>query len=119
MNKYLFITFSFLSLSFLLPAAAAAQSINAKERARKHAIQFNKPPVDIFEGALLGKGGMGVVNTRPDAIGFRFAHNNVWDIGVAEKNKDKMGTFQKVLGQAKAIEKKNKKIFTILHLEIW
>jgi alpha-L-fucosidase 2 len=111
MRKNLFLPCFSLAMVFFLPNAAGAQTINAKERAQRHAITFNKPAVDFFEGALLGNGGMGVVvNTRPDAIEFHFGHNNVWDIRVAEKNKDKIGTFQEVFEQAKAIPKEYKKI---------
>ena len=103
-------SFFFLAVS-CLSLITSAQTINASRLARKHAINFNKPAVDFFEGALLGNGGMGVVvNTRPDAIEFHFGHNNVWDIRIAERNKDKIGTFQKVFDQAKAIPGHYKKL---------
>lgn len=65
---------------------------------------YSKPAPDFFEGALLGNGGMGVVvTTRPDAIVLRFGHNNVWDIRIAENNREKLGTFQAVFDKVKQI----------------
>jgi len=76
---------------------AISQSLLATELARQHAIVVNKPAPDFFEGALLGNGGMGVVvTTRPDAVVLYFGHNNVWDIRIAEKHKQEIGTFKKV-----------------------
>lgn len=78
-------------------SAAARQSADAYQRARKHAIEYLKPAPDFFEGALLGNGAMGlVVTTRPDAVVLYFGHNNIWDIRIAEKNKEKIGTFSQV-----------------------
>ena len=60
-------------------------------------IEMNKPAQDFFEGGVLGNGGMGViVCTRPDAVVLYFGHNNVWDIRVAENNRDKLLTFDEV-----------------------
>src|SRR5512133_2163793 len=74
------------------------------ERAHLHPIVYDKPAVNFFEGALLGNGGLGaVVTTRPDAVVIHFGHNNVWDIRVAEDNKDKIGTFKEVFEKVKAI----------------
>lgn len=88
----------FLILSVSL---SGVESIN---RASLHPIQYDKPSVDFFEGAILGNGAMGVVVTaRPDAICFHFGHNNVWDIRVAENHKDEIGTFDKIFAKAKAI----------------
>ncbi len=98
-------------VAFLFTTHADAQTIDSKALARKYAITLDKPAVDFFEGALLGNGGMGVVvNTRPDAVEFHFGHNNVWDIRVAEKHKDKIGTFRKVFEQARTIPAEYKKI---------
>lgn len=63
-----------------------------------------RPGVDFFEGALLGNGGLGaVVTTRPDAVVIHFGHNDVWDIRIAENNKDKIGTFREVFDKVKAV----------------
>lgn len=79
-------------------------SLNPADLAKKHAIIYNKPASDFFEGALLGNGGMGVVvTTRPDAVVLRFGHNNVWDIRIAENNLEKLGTFQSVFDKVKKI----------------
>jgi len=72
--------------------------------AKKHSIVYNKPAPGFFEGALLGNGGMGVnVTTRPDAIVLYFGHNNVWDIRLAENNKEKIGTFAEIFDKVKNI----------------
>jgi len=69
-----------------------------------HAIEFNKPSTSFFEGAVLGNGGMGVIVTaRPDAVSLHFGHNNVWDIRIAEDNRDKIGTFADVFKKAQAL----------------
>ena len=74
------------------------------ERASRHPIQCNRPALSFFEGALLGNGGLGaVVTTRPDAVAIHFGHNNVWDIRVAEDNKEKIGTFAEVFARVRAI----------------
>ncbi len=74
------------------------------ERAKKHPIEFNKPAVDFFEGALLGNGALGiVVTTRPDGVMMYFGHNNVWDIRIAEDNKKEIGTFDYVFNKVKKI----------------
>ena len=79
-------------------------SIEPVDLARRHPIEYNKPSVNFFEGAVLGNGGMGVIVTaRPDAICFHFGHNNVWDIRVAENHKDKIGTFEEIFAKAKAM----------------
>ena len=44
-----------------------------------------------------------VVTTRPDAIVLYFGHNNVWDIRIAENNREKIGTFKEVFSKVKAI----------------
>jgi hypothetical protein len=65
---------------------------------------MDKPAIDFFDGALLGNGGMGVcVTTRPDGVAFHFGHNNVWDIRIAEDNREKIGTFDEIMSRAKAL----------------
>jgi hypothetical protein len=72
--------------------------------AANHPIVRDRPGPDFFEGALLGNGGLGaVVTTRPDAVVVHFGHNNVWDIRIAEDNKDKIGTFREVFEKVAAI----------------
>ena len=57
----------------------------------------DRPCPDFFSGAVLGNGGLGVVaTTRPDGIVLYFSHNNVWDIRIAEDNREKIGTFKEV-----------------------
>ena len=74
------------------------------ERAKLHPISVDRPAVDFFDGPLLGNGGMGVVvNTKPDAVVMYFGHNNVWDIRLSEKNKDKIGTFNQLFNRVKEI----------------
>lgn len=73
-------------------------------QAKKHPIFHEGPAVDFFEGALLGNGGLGVVvTTRPDAVELHMGHNNVWDIRIAEHNKDKIGTFKDVFDVVRSI----------------
>ncbi|MCX5771067.1 MAG: hypothetical protein NTZ09_12470, partial [Candidatus Hydrogenedentes bacterium] len=85
-------------------AASADLTVDPVARAGLHPILRDRPGPDFFEGALLGNGGLGaVVTTRPDAVVVRFGHNNVWDIRVAEDNKEKIGTFQEVFNKVKAI----------------
>lgn len=72
--------------------------------AKKHALHYDKPAPDFFEGALLGNGGMGVVvTTRPDGIMLYFGHNNVWDIRIAENNREEIGTFEYVFNKVSKI----------------
>ncbi len=81
----------------------AKYNINQKN-ASYHTIVCNSPAPDFFEGALLGNGALGVVvTTRPDAICLHFGHNNVWDIRVAENNREKLGTFKDIFAKADAI----------------
>lgn len=82
------------SFSFLEPV----------EHARLHPIISNRPAVNFFEGAVLGNGGLGaIVTTRPDAVVIYFGHNDVWDIRLAEDNKEKIGTFREIFDKVKAI----------------
>ncbi|MGO4369880.1 glycoside hydrolase N-terminal domain-containing protein, partial [Paenibacillus sp. MCAF20] len=79
-------------------------TLNRKEIANKHAISFEGPAQDFFEGTLLGNGGMGaVVTTRPDAIVIHFGHNNVWDIRIAEDHQDEVGRFEELFARIKEI----------------
>lgn len=81
---------------------SATYGIDSQGRAAKHPIVADKPVPDFFEGALLGNGALGVVvTTRPDAICMHFGHNNVWDIRIAENNKEKIGTFEEIFSKAK------------------
>ncbi|MDI4646441.1 glycosyl hydrolase family 95 catalytic domain-containing protein [Cohnella hashimotonis] len=74
------------------------------ERAAAHGIRYDRPAATFFEGALLGNGKLGaVVTTRPDAIVIHFGHNNVWDIRIAENNKEKIGTFESLFARLKEI----------------
>ncbi len=76
----------------------------------KHAIVGDRPAPDFFAGALLGNGGLGVVVcTRPDAVVLRFGHNNVWDIRVAERHRDKIGKFREVFGRVEELSRQGKK----------
>ncbi len=93
-------------LSLLLSCNNKKQEVNfsSYEQAKKHSLQYDKPAVDFFEGALLGNGGMGVVvTTRPDGIMLYFGHNNVWDIRIAEKNREAIGTFDYVFDKVSKI----------------
>ena len=85
--------------------AHAQENFSSFEQAKQHPIIHEGPAPDFFEGALIGNGGLGaVVCTRPDAIMIRFGHNNVWDIRIAEDNKEELGTFQEVFNKVKAID---------------
>ncbi|MCC6486297.1 MAG: DUF4838 domain-containing protein [Candidatus Hydrogenedentes bacterium] len=81
-----------------------AGRLDPLQRAARHPLEINRPCPDFFDGALLGNGGLGaVVTTRPDAIVVHFGHNNVWDIRIAEDNKEKIGTFREVFDKVAAI----------------
>ncbi len=83
--------------------------LNSSDRAASHALVRESPSVNFFEGAILGNGGMGaVVCVRPDAVMIHFGHNNVWDIRLAENNKDKIGTFKEIFEKVKAIPASHK-----------
>ena len=82
----------------------AQDSFSSFEQAKHHPLTSDRPAPDFFEGALLGNGAMGVVvTTRPDAVVLYFGHNNVWDIRIAENNREKIGTFKDVFNRVKAI----------------
>jgi alpha-L-fucosidase 2 len=84
-------------------ATAAGEGLGIK-KAATHPIVSRRPAVGFFEGAVLGNGGLGaIVTTRPDAVEIYFGHNDVWDIRIAENNRDKIGTFKDVFEKIKAI----------------
>ena len=84
--------------------AKSMSAVSSIERAAEHPIVSKRPAVDFFEGAVLGNGGLGaIVTTRPDAVEIYFGHNDVWDIRIAENNRDEIGTFQEVFDKIKAI----------------
>jgi len=96
----------FLSLLILfgIVQATAQEAFNSYKIAKSHPLTSDRPAPDFFEGALLGNGAMGVVvTTRPDGVVLYFGHNNVWDIRIAENNKEKIGTFKEVFKRVKAI----------------
>ena len=97
MKKYFYI--SFISIVFIHSDinAQADRNSSSFNTAKRHAIVYDGPAPDFFQGALLGNGGMGVVvTTRPDAIVLRFGHNDVWDIRIAENHRKEIGTFNDV-----------------------
>lgn len=99
--RYLLIS---VTLLLSLYKAGAQVDFSPVEQARLHPIVLDRPAPDFFDGALLGNGGLGVVvTTRPDAVVLYFAHNNVWDIRISEKNRDKIGTFKEVFDKVRAI----------------
>jgi len=99
---------SLLSTIFFSLACFSQETVknfSSFEQAKQHPIIHEGPAPDFFEGALIGNGGLGaVVCTRPDAVVIRFGHNNVWDIRIAEDNKEEIGTFQEVFEKVKAID---------------
>jgi len=107
MKKVFVLFLLFLLVLLIRPEVTDAKSLSAIssiERAAEHPIVSNRPAVDFFEGAVLGNGGLGViVTTRPDAVEIYFGHNDVWDIRIAENNRDEIGTFQEVFEKIKAI----------------
>jgi alpha-L-fucosidase 2 len=69
-----------------------------------HPIVSKRPAVDFFEGAVLGNGGLGaIVTSRPDAVEIHFSHNDVWDIRIAENNREEIGTFKQVFEKIKSL----------------
>lgn len=91
--------------SFACLSQEKNENFSSFEQAKRHPIIQEGPAPDFFEGALIGNGGLGaVVCTRPDAVVIRFGHNNVWDIRIAEDNKEKLGTFREVFEKVKAID---------------
>jgi hypothetical protein len=85
-------------------SVGVAAPVDPLERAALHPLSADRPCPNFFDGALLGNGGLGaVLTTRPDAVVVHFGHNNVWDIRIAEDNKEKIGTFQEIFEKVKAI----------------
>lgn len=81
----------YLIVGILSLISISTHAIDSQKIAAKHPIIADKPVPGFFEGALLGNGALGVVvTTRPDAICLHFGHNNVWDIRIAENNKEKI-----------------------------
>lgn len=104
MNRITLVFLTALILNGCTKAGSDADQFSSFERAKLHPITMNKPAIGFFDGALLGNGGMGVVvTTRPDAIVIYFGHNNVWDIRIAENNREKIKTFDYVFNKVKAI----------------
>jgi len=109
--KYLFymkLTNLFIQIFFLflfgINISEAQNSLISYENAKRHPIVSDKSAPDFFEGAVLGNGAMGVVvTTRPDAVVLYFGQNNVWDIRLAENNREKIGNFQEIFNKVKAI----------------
>ncbi|MDP4238423.1 MAG: hypothetical protein Q8904_03005 [Bacteroidota bacterium] len=90
----------------------ANSGVNTINRSAFYPIESNKPSPGFFEGAVLGNGGLGViVTTRPDAVCLHFGHNNVWDIRLAEDNREKIGTFADVFKKARALSPDLKSIW--------
>ena len=101
-KSFLFLITAYMVCSF--NTQSSGLEFSSFERAKLHPLASDRPVFNFFEGALLGNGGMGiVVTTRPDGVLVHFGHNNVWDIRLAENNKDKIGTFDYVFGKVKAI----------------
>lgn len=101
-------------LAMLLPSSAglADDGFDPQAQASRHAIELNRPAVNFFEGGLLGNGGMGaVVRTRPDSVLVHFGHNDVWDIRVAEENRDKLLPFDKLWPRIKSNKPEDKAWF--------
>ena len=104
MKHFFFIYFLFVLNLTGIAETDQNNAFSSYERAKQHPIVCNKPAVDFFEGALLGNGGLGiVVTTRPDGVMLYFGHNNVWDIRIAENNREKIGTFSDVFEKVKSI----------------
>ena len=94
MKKIISISFCLYLINVLV---FSQHGFSSFDQAKQHAITMNSPAPDFFEGALIGNGGLGVVVcTRPDAVMLRFGHNDVWDIRIAEDNREAIGTFQEV-----------------------
>ena len=91
----------YLIVGILSLISVSTHAIDSQKIAAKHPIIADKPVPGFFEGALLGNGALVVVvTTRPDAICLHFGHNNVWDIRIAENNKEKIGTFDEIFTKA-------------------
>src|ERR1035437_5780283 len=104
MNKLSLFGLILFILSGCVQKSEKQELFSSFERAKLHPIALDRPAIDFFEGAILGNGGMGVVvTTRPDGIVIYFGHNNVWDIRVAENNREKIKNFEYVFNKVKSI----------------
>ena len=104
MNRIILFSLTVLILGGCKKSGSDPDHFSSFDRAKLHPVTMDKPAIGFFDGALLGNGGMGaVVTTRPDAIVIYFGHNNVWDIRVAEDNRDKVKTFDYVFKKVSAI----------------
>ena len=104
MKKNIITLISLILFIFSTKMGESQEPFDSFERAKIHPIVSDRPAIDFFDGALLGNGAMGVVvTTRPDAVVLYFGHNNVWDIRIAENNKEKIGTFKDVFSKVKAL----------------
>lgn len=104
MNKLPLFGLILFILSGCVQKSEKQELFSSFERAKLHPIALDRPAIDFFEGAILGNGGMGVVvTTRPDGIVIYFGHNNVWDIRVAENNREKIKNFEYVFNKVKSI----------------
>ena len=103
MRTSIFISGLVASLAILSAAAAGEERFDPQAQAARHPIEMSKPAQDFFEGAVLGNGAMGViVRTRPDSVFINFGHNDVWDVRVAENNREQDRSVRGALGQAQA-----------------
>jgi alpha-L-fucosidase 2 len=105
MRKIIFPAFILMILPFFLTEKMEGKEpFSSFERAKLHPLTSDHPAIDFFEGAVMGNGAMGVVvTTRPDAVVLYFGHNNVWDIRIAEDNREEIGTFKDVFNKIEAI----------------
>lgn len=98
--------------AFIASTSSAMDQLEPHQQASRHPLEMNKPAQDFFEGAVLGNGAMGViVRTRPDSVFINFGHNDVWDIRVAENNRDKIVPFEEWWGRLKRNTDEDKEWF--------
>lgn len=91
-------------IMFAILLSAYSQIASTKQIVSQHNIERHSPATNFFEGAILGNGALGVVvTTRPDAVCLHFGHNNVWDIRIAENNREQLGTFKEIFAKADVI----------------
>ena len=81
------------------------RTIDSQQQAARHPICHRGPAVRFTSGALLGNGGMGVVVcVRPESVVLHFGHNSVWDIRLAENNRDALGAFDEIFQRVSQIK---------------
>ena len=81
------------------------RTIDSQARAARHPVRHRGPAVRFVDGGLLGNGGMGViVCVRPESVVLHFGHNSVWDIRLAENNRDKLGTFDEIFQRVSQVK---------------